>query len=825
MIWYPYEQMKTMKAPYKILDAEGVHLYTKDQKLIDSISSWWCMIHGYKHPELTEAIKEQADRFCHVMLGGLTHEPVEKLSAKLQEFLPGDLDYCFFSDSGSVAVEVSLKMALQYNTNQGRKRPLVLALEHAYHGDTFKAMEVGDDEDYHFAFDKKEGVVHIPTEIPALEDAFELYHDRLNCFIVEPLLQGAGGMRMYDISFLKRARELAGYAVQLTKDEGLPTMLKRGAGFVKRRCFGKRARYLPAKKVLEAQRAERTGKTADTCGLPTISILTPLYNTPERYLREFLDSFLGQTAPNGELCLADASDAEHAGVQQVVEEYQAKNQRIVYKKIENRGIAANTNAAAALASGEYLALADHDDILAPHALYTMGKAILQLRAQGKPDGFLYSDEALFSKTIQRPIVAHFKPDYAPDYLLCCNYICHLAVFRKTLWEAVGGERPACDGSQDHDLFLRLIELVGGAAHVPQVLYYWRVHAGSTSGGTEAKPYVAEAAKKALADHLARTGRTGTVEDGLFPSTYRVKWDIEGDPKVSILIPNKDHTADLEKCLQSIWKKTTWDNYEVIVIENNSTDPATFAYYEAAKQRYDGLRVVTYPEQGFNFSGINNFGRKAAAGEYLLLLNNDVEVLNGDWLTELLRQCAHKGGAAICGAMLYYPDDTLQHAGVITGLGGYAGHSHKYKQKGGSGYLFRTATVQDFSAVTGACLLVRASVYDEVGGLDEQFAVAFNDVDFCLRVRDAGYRIAWTPYAQLVHYESKSRGGDEKDPAKAARFAAEQQRLYAIHGKEDILDDPYYNPNLTRDREDFSESDDLRRLKEGTVTVRFRGGEA
>ena len=362
---------------------------------------------------------------------------------------------------------------------------------------------------------------------------------------------------------LKRARELAGYAVQLTRDEGLPTMLKRGAGFVKRRCFGRRARYLPAKKVLEAQKAEMAGKTAADCGLPTISILTPLYNTPEKYLREFLDSFVNQTVPNGQLCLADASDAEHADVKRIVEEYQTKNQRIVYKKIENKGIAANTNAAAELATGEYLALADHDDILAPHAMYTMGKAILQLRAQGKPDGFLYSDEALFSKTIQRPIVAHFKPDYAPDYLLCCNYICHLAVFRKTLWEAVGGERPACDGSQDHDLFLRLIEQVGGAAHVPQVLYYWRVHAGATSGGPEAKPYVAEAAKKALADHLARTGRTGTVEEGLFPSTYRVKWDIEGDPKVSILIPNKDHTADLEKCLQSIWKKTTWDNYEVI----------------------------------------------------------------------------------------------------------------------------------------------------------------------------------------------------------------------------------------------------------------------
>ena len=624
---------------------------------------------------------------------------------------------------------------------------------------------------------------------------------------------------------LKRAKELAGYAVQLTKDEGLGTMLARGAGFVKRRCFGKKARYLPTKKVLEAQRAELAGQTADSCGLPTISILTPLYNTPEPYLREFLDSFVDQTAPNGQLCLADASDAEHDAVKRIVEEYQAKNQRIVYKKIENKGIAANTNAAASLATGDYLALADHDDILAPHAMYTMGKAILQLRERGEPDGFLYSDEALFSKSIQRPIVAHFKPDYAPDYLLCCNYICHLAVFQKALWDAVGGERPECDGSQDHDLFLRLIEQVGGAAHVPQVLYYWRVHAGSTSGGTEAKPYVAAAAKKALADHLARTGRTGTVEDGLFPSTYRVKWDIEGDPKVSILIPNKDHTDDLEKCLQSIWKKTTWDNYEIIVIENNSTDPATFAYYEKAKQRYDGLKVVTYPEKGFNFSGINNFGRKAAAGDYLLLLNNDVEVRNGDWLTELLRQCAHKGGAAICGAMLYYPDETLQHAGVITGLGGYAGHSHKYKRKGGSGYLFRIATVQDFSAVTGACLLVKASVYDEVGGLDEQFAVAFNDVDFCLRVRDAGCRIAWTPYAELTHYESKSRGGDEKDPAKAARFAAEQQRLYAIHGKENILDDPYYNPNLTRDREDFSESDDLRGLKAGKVTVRFRGGEA
>ncbi|MGN0706706.1 MAG: glycosyltransferase [Faecalibacterium sp.] len=623
----------------------------------------------------------------------------------------------------------------------------------------------------------------------------------------------------------KRAKELAGYAVQLTKEEGALTMLRRGAGFVRRRCFGSRARYLPSKKVLQAQRAEMMGKTAQNCGLPTISVVTPLYNTPEKYLREFLESFVSQTAPNGQLCLADASDAAHPQVEQIVREYQSKNKRIVYQKVENLGIAANTNAAAALASGEYLALADHDDLLAPHALYTMGKAILQLRQSGQPDGFLYSDEALFHKSMRRPQTAHFKPDYAPDYLLCCNYICHLAVFRRQLYQRVGGERPECDGSQDHDLFLRLIEQTGGAAHVPQVLYYWRVHQGSTSGGTEAKPYVAAAAKKALADHLARTGCAGTVEDGLFPSTYRIRWDIEGQPKVSILIPNKDHAEDLEKCLHSIWARTQWENYEVIVIENNSTDPATFAYYQRARQRYDGLKVVTWPEKGFNFSAINNYGRRAAQGQYLLLLNNDVEVLDGAWLTELLRQCARKNGAAVCGAMLYYPDDTIQHAGVVTGLGGYAGHSHKYKRRGGSGYMFRAATVQDFSAVTGACLLVKASVWDALGGLDEAFAVAFNDVDFCLRVRKSGGRIAWTPYAQLYHYESKSRGGDEKDPVKAARFAREQKQLYEVHGRENILHDPYYNPNLTSDREDFSESNDLRALKEGRVSVRFLPAQA
>ena len=605
---------------------------------------------------------------------------------------------------------------------------------------------------------------------------------------------------------VKRLKELAGYAVTLTKEEGPAVMVKRGAGFVRRRFFGKKARYLPKKQVLEAQRRK------DTSDFPVISILVPVYNTPMKYLRELVESVQAQTCPRWQLCIADASDEAHREVGEYLERLSLEDERIRYAKVENKGIAANTNAAEELAEGEYLALADYDDLLAPHAIYEMGKAILETKA-----AFLYSDEALFETSMQRPKVGHFKPDYAPDYLLCCNYICHLACFSREVYEQIGGERPECDGSQDHDLFLRLIEVVAEHAvyHVPKVLYYWRVYAASTSGGVEAKPYVAAAAKKAIADHLARTGQKGQVVDGLFPSTYRVIWELEEQPLVSILIPNKDHVEDLEKCLRSVYEKTAYRNFEVIVIENNSTDPATFTYYEELQKNPERPRckVVEYKSaKGFNFSALNNFGRRAAKGEYLLLLNNDVEVISPEWLTELVRQ-ASRPGAAICGAMLYYPDDTIQHAGIITGLGGFAGHSHKYHKRGKSGYMFRLATVQDFSAVTAACSLVRAAVYDDVNGLDENYAVAFNDVDFCLRVRDAGWRIVWSPYAELYHYESKSRGMDEKDKAKKARFTTEQQRLEGRFTRYGLTHDPYYNPSLTLDREDFSESDDLRNLQE------------
>ena len=510
---------------------------------------------------------------------------------------------------------------------------------------------------------------------------------------------------------------------------------------------------IPLKRELKAQRA------ANLQG-PKISIIVPLYNTPAKFFDEMLRSVTRQTYQNWELVLVDASDPDKRLERRLPK---AVPGTIVYEPVENGGIAANTTRGFEMAHGDYIALLDHDDVLYLNALFEVVQTIQNTGAD-----FVYSDEIVLSADLKELGGYHFKPDFAPDYLRGVNFITHLAVFSRPLLDAAGAyESKEFDGAQDHDLILRLTEKAQRIEHIKKVLYIWRGHAGSTAAGMEAKPYAIAAGERAIDAQLQRLGLPGcamAVPDA--PGAFQVRYELTGSPLISVLIPNKDHIDDLEKCLHSLWAKTSWDNFEVIVIENNSTDPETFAYYQKAQQCYDGLQVVIYPKKGFNFSGINNFGRKYATGDYLLLLNNDVEVRNADWLTELLRQCAHPGGAAVCGAELFYPDETLQHAGVITGLGGYAGHSHKYKKAGGSGYMFRAATVQDLSAVTGACLLVKTSVWDEMGGLDEAFAVAFNDVDFCLRVREAGYRIVWTPYAQLTHYESKSRGGDEKDPVKA-----------------------------------------------------------
>lgn len=584
---------------------------------------------------------------------------------------------------------------------------------------------------------------------------------------------------------LKRIYELSQYFINELKKDGVAPTIRRTAAFIKRRTGKKKGRFLPSSAVLLKQ------KQADMSAAPYISICVPLYNTPTLLLKEMINSVVNQSCERWQLCLADASDNDC--LKPVIDSY--SNNKISYIKIENKGISKNTNAAAKLAKGEFIALLDHDDVLSPNAIYEMCLAAM------KGHKFIYSDEALFSSDFQKPIVGHFKPNFAPDYMRCCNYICHFTCFSKELFWQVGGENSQYDGAQDHDLFLKLSELTP-PYHIPKVLYYWRVHEGSTSSGAGAKPYAEKAAINAINAHLARTGVMGEAIKGFFPSTYKVNYKLDNSPVISILIPNKDHIDDLDKAIKSIDEKTLYRNFEIIIIENNSTDKKTFAYYDDLCKKYSFCKVIKYAG-GFNFSAINNFGAKAANGEYLLLLNNDVEVINGEWLYEMLSLCAQQK-AGIVGAKLYYPDDTVQHAGVIVGLGGFAGHSHKYARRESSGYMFRLATVQNFSAVTAACLMISKKVFNEVNGLDEGFKVAFNDVDFCLRVKNAGYRIIYTPYAQLYHYESKSRGLDVSGDAKK-RFESERERLLKRYG-ESLINDEFYSPNLTLDREDFSEND-------------------
>ena len=497
---------------------------------------------------------------------------------------------------------------------------------------------------------------------------------------------------------------------------------------------------------------------------------------------------MNQTAPNGQLVLADASDPDHAEVGGHCAGISGKES--THRIQKDRKIKALPPIPTPLPPWPKGITWRWQTTTTswPHAMYTMGKAILQLRQQGLADDFCTATKLCLKRASAapgRPTLAGLCPGLPAVLQL------HLSSGGVPPQFVSGAGRRAARVRRQpgpYDLFLRLAQRTGGAVYVPQVLYYWRVHAGSTSGGADAKPYVANGAKSpGRSPGLHR--RRGTVEDGLYPSTYRVKWEIQGSPKVSILIPNKDHTAELEQCLHSLWTKTQWDHFQVIVIENNSTDPETFAYYKKAQNRYDGLQVVQWPGQGFNFSAINNYGRQFADGEYLLLLNNDVEVINGDWLTELLRQCARPDGAAAAGAMLYYPDDTIQHAGVITGLGAMQATAISISA-GAAGLYVPCRHGAGSVRCDRACLLVRADVWDELGGLDEAFAVAFNDVDFCLR--GAGQRRAdhLDTLCAALSSRSKSRGDDEKDPVKAARFAAEQQRLYALHGgKQGLLADP------------------------------------
>lgn len=526
------------------------------------------------------------------------------------------------------------------------------------------------------------------------------------------------------------------------------------------------------------------------------SILVPLYNTPKNFLHEMIGSVLFQTYENWELCLADGSDDEHSYVQTICEKIARRDGRIKYKKLEkNGGISENTNECIKMVTGDYISLFDHDDLLHPSALFETMKAICE-----KDADFVYTDEAIFeSPNLYKITFTNFKPDFAPEYFKSLNYICHFSSFKKTILDQIGGFDSTTDGAQDFDLFLRIFEKTKKIVHVQKCLYYWRSSPESTACAASAKSYTTEAGKLALKKHIKHCGIDANVVYGKVPNSYKINYKINDEPLVSILIPNYDHSKTLQTCLDSIRNLSTYQNYEIVIIENNSKKKETFDYYETLKDD-DRIKILTWKGH-FNYSAINNFGFKYTKGEYILLLNNDIEVISPNWIEEMLMFAQRKDVGAV-GAMLYYPSDKIQHGGVILGIGGVAGHSHKYYPRNSYGYASRLCSVQNYSAITAACCMIPRHVFEEIKGLDESFEVAFNDIDMCMRIRKAGYLIVWTPYAELYHHESESRGGEDT-PEKEARFAGEIRRFKEKWGKELSDGDPYYNPNLTLEREDFS----------------------
>ena len=551
-------------------------------------------------------------------------------------------------------------------------------------------------------------------------------------------------------------------------------------------------RHLPGPKELERQRREKFDFQ------PKISIVIPLYKTQEKYLRQLVETIKEQTYPNWELCLSDGSGA-NSPIAGLLESLAASDERIkVVSHEESLQISENTNAAIEIATGDYIAFADHDDELTPNALFECVKAL----NKNRDVKVLYSDEDKMSMDGHKFFQPHFKPDYNPDLLCTVNYICHLFVVDRKVIEQVGTLRKEFDGAQDYDFIFRCVEHAGAEKihHIPKILYHWRCHEDSTSENPESKLYAFDAGQRAVQAHYDRIGVKVEVSKGEFLGLYRTKFLRDYDPLISIIIPNKDHIDDLKRCIDSIEAKSTYTNYEYIIVENNSEEKETFAYYEQLEAVNPKVHVVYYKGH-FNYSAINNFGVQYAKGEYFLLLNNDTEIINDDCLEELLGYCTREDVGAV-GARLYYEDDTIQHAGVVIGFGGIAGHCFVQQKRGFTGYCHRIICAQDYSAVTAACMMVKREAFEKVGGLSEELQVAFNDIDFCMKLRQAGYLIVYNPYAELYHYESKSRGLEDT-PEKVARF---NQEIATFEKRwPDILKngDPFYNPNLTLDSQDFS----------------------
>ena len=526
---------------------------------------------------------------------------------------------------------------------------------------------------------------------------------------------------------------------------------------------------------------------------PKISIIVPMYNTPVKYFKELVECLINQTYSNWELCLADGSENKNSEIEKICN----KDERIKYKFLNsNKGISENSNRALELATGDYIALLDHDDLLPEFALFEIVKTI----NENPGVEFIYTDEDKCT-TIKNRYDPHFKPDFAIDTLRSVNYICHFSIYKKELMDKLGGFRSEFDGAQDYDLILRMSETTNKIVHISKILYHWRVHPQSTAAVTagDAKPYAFEAGKRAIESHLKRVGLEGQVEHGISLGIYRVIYKVKGTPKVSILIPNMDHIEELKTCIDSIVKLTTYENYEIIVIENNSKEKTTFEYYKEIEKN-PKIKVIYYPEKKFNYSKIINFGVKNATGEYVMQLNNDTELLTANWLEELLGYAQRKDVGAV-GVKLYYPDNTIQHVGAIIGIGGVGGHIFKYYPKDKRGYFARDSFVQNLSAVTAACIISRKEIYDEVGYMDEEFEVAFNDMDLCLKIREKGYWIVEDPFVELIHYESKSRGLEDS-PEKVKRFNGEVERFRSKWSEFLKNGDPFFNRNFRLDIEDY-----------------------
>jgi len=530
---------------------------------------------------------------------------------------------------------------------------------------------------------------------------------------------------------------------------------------------------------------------------PLISVIMPVYNTPERFLRGAIESVQNQVYPYWELCIADDASTD-SGIKPLLEEYARKDNRIKLVFREKNGhICASSNSALEVATGEFIALLDHDDVLTPDALYEMALVLNQ-----HPDAdMIYSDEDKLDQYGQR-VFPYFKPDWCPDSFLARMYTCHLGVYRRELVNQVGNFRVGYEGSQDYDLVLRVTEKTDKIFHIPKILYSWRQHGGSTAYDPNSKLYAYIAAEKALNESFMRRGEKARIvsDHKKLPGQYTVRYDIQDYKRVSIIIPTRNLGTTLNHCLISIFEKSTYPNYEVVVIDNGSDEQETLDILKAWKQK-EPERLSCYEfDVPFNYPQINNYGVSKARGDYLLFLNNDTEVLTPDWIEAMVEQAQRPSIGAV-GPLLLYPDDTVQHAGVVLGIGGVAGHSHKGYQAHHLGYYNHLITVNNYSAVTGACLMCRRDVFEEVGGLDEELAVAFNDVDFCLKLVRQGYRNIYLPHVVLYHYESKSRGYEDT-PEKERRFKRESKLMKQRWGNL-LKNDPCYNPHLSRIRQDYS----------------------